>query len=89
MADPVISRQVMVSVDIVVDVDSSVTMVGGSYTEDAQHLVELKLAEAMFDYNEYRVANISNYKVTNSDPILTDEEWMAWVEAEYPEPVED
>jgi hypothetical protein len=87
MADPVISREVMVSVDIVVDVDSSLP--DGTYAEEAKHLVELKLSQAMFDYNEYSVANISNYYVTNSGPILNDEEWMAWVEAEYPEPVED
>ena len=87
MADPVISREVMVSVDIVVDVDSSLP--DGTYAEEAKHLVELKLSQAMFDYNEYSVANISNYYVTHSGPILTDEEWMAWVEAEYPKPTED
>ena len=87
MSDPVISRQVMVSVDVVVDIDSSLP--DGTYAEEAKHLVELKLSQSMFDYNEYSVANITNYIVTGSDPILTDEEWRDWIEAEYPNPVED
>lgn len=86
MADPVISRQVMVSVDVVVDVDSSLP--NGSYSEEARHVVELRLNEAMQDHNEFSAANITNYIVTGSDPILTDEEWMAWIQAEYPEPTE-
>lgn len=87
MSDPVISRQVMVSVDVVVDVDSSLP--DASYSEEARNIVELRLNEAMQDHNEYSVANITNYIVTGSDPILTDEEWRDWIEAEYPEPTGD
>ena len=88
MADPVCSRQISVLCTIVVDVDAS-SPDCEPCVEEAKHLVDLKLAEAMQDHNEFTAANIAGYRITYAEPLLEDFEWAAWVKAEYPEPVED